>query len=901
MTTGEGSSPRSSDVFRKIADSLPQIIWALAPDGRIAWVNRRFIEVTGRDPSAESAIDDGHITAFVHPDDLRLADEWRAAFARGEAYAYEFRMKLAGGTYRWFFANATPYRDETGAIEWWYGVSTDIDDIKRADASLRAILESIPELVWVSEADGLVTRVNAPLCAYAGMEASELLGNGWLALVHPDDRSMVLEARKRGFSEGTVTEFTCRLKRHDGVFRYHLNRSAPMRDATSDVVLWAATATDIDDQLREREELRLLADTIPQFICVSRPDGTLEYANEQFWAYTGVRRDVEAFVWVDVLHPDDIERARAFWKRRDDAPEAQPELELRIRRSDGTYRWFQSRISAHIDDHGTRDRFYTTATDIHERKRAADMMAFLAEVSEVLSSTRAVDAALELASRLAVPRIADWCAVYLREPNGFFRPATIHHGDPAKVQLANELVRRYPFSVESERRLIKTRSPLFMPFISAEMIAAGAIDARHESILQQLDIASAIVVPLIVDDEVTGMVHLVRGRTSEAFVGTDVDFTQILANRIAVAIDNAIVYERERNVATTFQNAALPRSLPRIEGVSINHAYRAGDSAAAVGGDWYDAVQLRDGSLLFSIGDVAGKGLEAAVLMASMRQAIRVAALQGLTPGAVLEAANAALAAEQSGRFVTAFVGRLNVDTGELAYASAGHPMPLIREGDVERTLRPADPPLGVWDGTFETNTIFVKPPWLLIAHTDGLIERTGDIIEGEALLRLVVADDGIMHVADPAAYLQARLLSEPVRDDTAILSIRVDGPGRWRFGAEDALQAETARQRLTAWLGRWTRVETCAAEIICGELIGNVVRHAPGAIDIDVACAGQRVRIFVQSSGKPIALQARLPDSIMSENGRGLFLIEALGSDLRATALPVFGNQVSVDLPLES
>jgi anti-sigma regulatory factor (Ser/Thr protein kinase) len=297
---------------------------------------------------------------------------------------------------------------------------------------------------------------------------------------------------------------------------------------------------------------------------------------------------------------------------------------------------------------------------------------------------------------------------------------------------------------------------------------------------------------------------------------------------------------------------------------------------------------------------VAGKGLEAAVLMASMRQAIRVAGLQGLAPGAVLQAANAALAADESDRFVTAFVGRLDVTTGKLEYASAGHPMPIIREGDSVHTLRSGDPPLGVWDGPFETQTTVLSPPWLLIAHTDGLIERTGDIIEGEAMLHGLVDDAGIAHAADPAAYLQARLLRDAVRDDTAILSIRVDGAEHWRFGAEDALQAESARQRLTVWLAERTRVETAAAEIICGELIGNVVRHAPGRIDIDVACSGERVRIYVQSSGNPVVLKARLPQSILSESGRGLFIIESLGSRLRAKALPIFGNQISVDLPLK-
>jgi len=652
----------ASDVFRQIADTLPQMVWSLAADGRIEWLNRRFIDYTGTDATDEYATDDAHIAAYVHPDDHeRIAAEWRAAFAKGEPYQYEFRLKSRSGTYRWFLAHATPFRNAAGEIENWYGVST----------------------------------------------------------------------------------------------------------------------------------------------------------------------------------------------------------------------------------------------EIHDRKRTADMMAFLAEVSDVLNATRDVDVALESAAALAVPRIADWCAVYLREDSGFFRPAAIHHMDPTLVQLAHELVRRYPFSIESQRALIETRQPVFMPVISTEMIVAGAIDERHAALLQQLDIASAMVVPLVVADEVTGMLHLVRGRAHEAFVATDLDFAQVLARRIAVAIDNAVVYERERNVARTFQNAALPQALATFDGLDVHYAYRAGDLGVAVGGDWYDALRLRDGSLLFSIGDVAGKGLHAAVLMASMRQAIRVAGLQGLSPGAVLAAANASLEAEGSGRFVTAFVGRLDVGSGRLDYASAGHPTPLLRDDDGLRALAYGDPPLGVWNGAFATHTTIVRPPWLLVAYTDGLIERTGDVLEGEAMLRAVTAHDGITHAADPANYLQARLLRGIVRDDAAILTLRADGDEHWRFGASDALRAEPARRRLTAWLAEHTRGDCGAAELIYGELIGNVVRHAPGSIDVDVVCADDRIRLFVQSSGTPFELRPRLPQSLLSECGRGLFIVETLGTDLRATGLPVFGNQISVDLPL--
>jgi hypothetical protein len=440
---------------------------------------------------------------------------------------------------------------------------------------------------------------------------------------------------------------------------------------------------------------------------------------------------------------------------------------------------------------------------------------------------------------------------------------------------------------------------VFLPHISPAMLRAGAIDERHATLLEALDLASAIMVPLIVDGELIGMVHLVRGDGRVPFVSADVDLAQILGNRIAIAIDNAVVYERERNVAQTFQHAALPGTLPQLEGLALHSCYAAGDRGAEIGGDWYDALALPDGSLLFSIGDVAGKGLDAAVLMASMRIAIRVAGLQGLGPAEVLRAASALLTLEQPGRFVTAFVGRLDAERRHLTYALAGHPPPLVRDSVSVRALELGDPPLGVWDGPFRAHAIELYAPWLLVAYTDGLIERTGDVIAGERLLRDVVQHDGIVHANDPATFVQRRLLRGDVRDDTAILTLRVDALRQWRFDAPDALQAEPTRRRLRAWLEQKTTGDFASAELIYGELIGNVVRHAPGPIDVAVALERDRVRLVVQSSGRCITGVPSLPESPLREGGRGLFIVKQLGSDYATCELPYFGNQTSVDLPL--
>ena len=138
-------------------------------------------------------------------------------------------------------------------------------------------------------------------------------------------------------------------------------------------------------------------------------------------------------------------------------------------------------------------------------------------------------------------------------------------------------------------------------------------------------------------------------------------------------------YRHERRVAQRFQKAALPRALPRVPGLTFGAFYRPGMDEAQIGGDWYDALQLSDGRVLFSIGDVCGSGLDAAVAMASVRQVFRGAAHINPEPAMLLDAAHRTLHAENPDSLVTAFVGVFDPITSLLTYASAGHPRPLLR------------------------------------------------------------------------------------------------------------------------------------------------------------------------------------------------------------------------------
>jgi anti-sigma regulatory factor (Ser/Thr protein kinase) len=286
--------------------------------------------------------------------------------------------------------------------------------------------------------------------------------------------------------------------------------------------------------------------------------------------------------------------------------------------------------------------------------------------------------------------------------------------------------------------------------------------------------------------------------------------------------------------------------------------------------------------------------------MGSMRQTIRVAALQDFGPANVLAVAERALGAEEPGRFVTAFIGCLSADRTRLTYASAGHPAPFVHTAASTQQLLLGGPPLGVADYAYDEYTIVLDTPWILVAYTDGLIERTGDAVRGEAAVYEAVAHDGIMHAHRPAAYVRERALGSVVHDDTAILTVRTLDGSNYRFSATDALRAESTRRNgFLRWISERAEGDHAAAELIYGELVGNVVRHAPGPIDVDVACEGDDVVLYLQDSGNQIHVHRGLPDDIMSESGRGLFLVNAFARDVRSDALPVFGHQMRVTLPL--
>jgi serine phosphatase RsbU (regulator of sigma subunit) len=242
-----------------------------------------------------------------------------------------------------------------------------------------------------------------------------------------------------------------------------------------------------------------------------------------------------------------------------------------------------------------------------------------------------------------------------------------------------------------------------------------------------------------------------------------------------VASENRRLYDQQRSIAQTLQHALLPASLPEIPGIETSARYVPAASGVDIGGDWYDLLRIDEQSLMLLVGDVSGHGLEAATTMASIRFAALAYAAKEPRPGAVLESLSAFVARNANNDFATVMCVLLDVRASRLTIASAGHLPPLLigaeESGFVDQHAGPA---LGVArDSSYEETTIAVPPNATLIAFTDGLVERRGEILD-VGLQRLRDMATGSALALDDQIRMIARDMSSDIHhDDTAIVGVR--------------------------------------------------------------------------------------------------------------------------------
>jgi anti-sigma regulatory factor (Ser/Thr protein kinase) len=543
--------------------------------------------------------------------------------------------------------------------------------------------------------------------------------------------------------------------------------------------------------------------------------------------------------------------------------------------------------------------------------RIQERLELLVRAGEMFHRSLELEDTLYNVARVAVESFADLCLFDLidEESDRLYVTAGAHRDvdvEPVLKNTGSSILYDSVFRVHPAVRVAQTGVPFFVPVVDELRIAEHAASPAHADFMRRMRYRSKIIVPVTLKTSIFGALTFVRIDDAEPFDPRDVQFAEELGRRAGLAVGNAKQFHREQHVATMLQDAFLTQAFPDRPGLKFNALYRPSDDIAKLGGDWYDGFRTADGSVVVTIGDVGGKGVEAARLMVQLRQSIRVAATITREPAEMLGILNDTMFLDRSDALATTFVAVVNPDGTELCYSSAGHPPAFLRrqDGSIE-PLTSGSPPLGVLpDATFTSAMTPLDQEALLLMYTDGLSEITRDAVDGERMILELLASEAVMHAGNPARYLERMLNGRQQHDDIAIMSLRFGrrDDRQWRFDVGDPLVAYTIQRELIALASTVAKpgeAELHACELILSELIGNAVRHAPGPLSISVSFDAEGVWLHLIDEGPGFKFHTTLPDDIWSESGRGLFLISALARSVEAEPLPGRGSYIRVCLPL--
>ncbi len=411
----------------------------------------------------------------------------------------------------------------------------------------------------------------------------------------------------------------------------------------------------------------------------------------------------------------------------------------------------------------------------------AAQLEFLADASQALAGSLDYRETLRQVASLAVPTHADWCSVQLID-DGVLRTLAVAHVDPAKVALAKELETRWPPDLDRPggvTDVVRSGTSLLVEEVTDDMLVASARDDEHLRIARELGLRSAMSVPLIARERVLGVLTFVAAESGRRYTSEDIVFAEDLARRAGLAIDNADLYSQTRRTAAVLQATLLPQELPDVAGWGFGAVYRQ-SGRTDIGGDYYDVAALEDQRLVAVVGDVMGRGVDAALGGSRMRSAVRVLATQHPEPDALARAVDRLMAVEAPTPMASAVYVLFDPATDTLSMTVAGHPPPLlIRQGEGRYVEEDGSPLHGL--GTVPRPVVSL--PFgvgdVLLLYTDGLVERRGEGIDiglerlrgvAEQRFRDIAVDADLDEVLD--ALVED--VTDPDRhDDVALVGFR--------------------------------------------------------------------------------------------------------------------------------
>jgi PAS domain S-box-containing protein len=465
---------------------------------------------------------------------------------------------------------------------------------------------------------------------------------------------------------------------------------------------------------------------------------------------------------------------------------AEPLLTRIVHRETGEQRWRLVK-AAPLQDRTGVTMAVSVIEDVTEAKEAELRQRFLAQAGSTLSSSLDYEETLQRVAQLVVPGLADWCAVDVVDPSQRLHLVAVAHVDPDKIAFARELRHRYPPDPDEASGLygvLRSGRPELHPELPDELLEQGIEDPEQLATVRALGMRSVMLIPMQVAGRTIGVLTMVSAESGRSFNEDDLVFASDLARRAATAVENARLYTERAAAALTLQESLLPTRLPTMPGWALASSYAAGDTTVEVGGDFFDVVELDEGFLTI-VGDVTGKGVQAAALTALARHTLATAARFDPSPAAVVSLLNDVLVHRPEISLLTVACAHVvPTDAGaRLRLTSAGHPLPVLsRPGQRPTTIGPPGLLLGMTGAArWEQSEMELQPGDSLLFYTDGVTDTpSGGERFGEQRL-LDALPDAPAEPGEIIAAVQVALREFQVGDvvdDRAMLALRLIGVG---------------------------------------------------------------------------------------------------------------------------